>query len=252
MSVDVGAGAAWIRGDEAATQPTYRVYSSGTVNLAIGSADATNARIDRVIVEVRDSVFAGADDDCRFRVVAGTPAGSPTAPAEPDNAITLALVEVEPQATEILDGAITDARPVAGVTSAFLQDGAVTNAKLAAGAVTAAKTSGGLGLAAISFINSWVNAGASHHAAGCRKDFLGRVHLRGLISSGTSAAVGFLPSGYRPSARETFPAAAYASGTPIGSYAIEIRTDGSLFLPGDFSYPISDSVSLSGISFEAA
>lgn len=111
LSVDVAAGVAWVAGDDAAaTQPLYRCYNDGTVNLAIATADATNPRIDRVVAEVRDSAFAGVSQDWRLRVVTGTPAGSPSAPALPPNAITLATVSVPAADTTISDSQITDGR----------------------------------------------------------------------------------------------------------------------------------------------
>lgn len=116
MSVDVAAGVAWIAGDDnTATQPLYRAYNDGTVNLAVTAADATNPRIDRVIAEVRDSAFSGVSQDWRLRVVAGTPAGSPSAPALPSNAISLATISVPASDTTISDAQITDTRPFAMV-----------------------------------------------------------------------------------------------------------------------------------------
>ncbi len=111
MSVDVAAGAAWVLGDDlAASQPCYRVYNNATVNLAIAAADGTNPRIDRVVAEVRDAAFSGVSTDWRLRVITGTPAGSPSAPAEPNNCLTLATVSVPAGDTTISTAQITDAR----------------------------------------------------------------------------------------------------------------------------------------------
>lgn len=116
MSVDVAAGVCWIAGDDnTATQPLYRCYNDGTVNLTLTTADATNPRIDRVIAEVRDSSFSGVSQDWRLRIVAGTPAGSPSAPALPSNAISLATISVPANDTTISTGQITDTRPFAMV-----------------------------------------------------------------------------------------------------------------------------------------
>lgn len=119
MSVDVAAGVAWIRGDDSALQPVYRCYNDGTVNLAIAAADATNPRIDLVIAEVRDAGFSGVSTDWRLRVVTGTPAASPAAPATPNNAIVLARVSVPANDTAITDSQITDYRPRAGLFAAL-------------------------------------------------------------------------------------------------------------------------------------
>lgn len=111
MSVDVAAGVAWVAGDDnTSTQPLYRCYNDGTVNLAIATADGSQARIDRVIAEVRDSTFSGVNQDWRLRVITGTPAGSPAAPALPSNAISLATVSVPASDTTISDSQITDTR----------------------------------------------------------------------------------------------------------------------------------------------
>lgn len=110
MSVDVAAGVAWVEGDEDVAQPCYRVANTSTTNVAIPSAHASLPRIDLVVLEVRDSQFAGGDDDARLRVVAGTPASTPTPPPLPGNAIALARVDVGAQVTEIIDDDITDLR----------------------------------------------------------------------------------------------------------------------------------------------
>lgn len=119
LSVDVAAGVAWIKGDSSSTQPCYRCENDGTVNLAIAAADATNPRIDRVVAEVRDSVFSGVSNDWRLRVITGTPAGSPSAPAIPDSAISLATVSVPALDTTISTGQITDTRPLGGLQGAM-------------------------------------------------------------------------------------------------------------------------------------
>lgn len=120
MSVDVAAGVAWIKGDDsAAAQPTYRVYNDATKNLTVTAADATNPRIDLVIAEVRDAAFSGVSTDWRLRVVAGTPAGSPSAPATPSNSIVLARLSVPALDTTIGTAQITDYRPRAGLFSSL-------------------------------------------------------------------------------------------------------------------------------------
>lgn len=111
MSVDVALGSAWIHGDDdAEAQGAYRVRSDGTKNLAVAAADATNPRVDLVIAEVLDSVFAGVSDLWRLRIVQGTPAGAPTTPATPSNAIALATIAVAAGAGSIVTGNITDSR----------------------------------------------------------------------------------------------------------------------------------------------
>jgi hypothetical protein len=59
---------------------------------------------------VRDAFYSGAFNDVIFQVIAGTPAGSPVAPALPANSISLATVAVGAAVTQINTGNITDTR----------------------------------------------------------------------------------------------------------------------------------------------
>lgn len=114
MSVNVAAGVAFVLGDDLPdAQPNYLVRNDATVNVALTPADVTNPRIDLIVLEVRDSVFSGTFDDGRLRAIAGTPAGSPVAPALPNNCMPLAEVLVSANETTILNADITDKRPIA-------------------------------------------------------------------------------------------------------------------------------------------
>ncbi len=115
MSVDVAAGGAFVAGTRADDQGAYHAYNDDTVNVSISAADATNPRIDRVLVQIRD----GAQDvgltqnDARIFVEEGTPAASPTAPTiSVADYIELAQVTVPASATSITDSDITDVRTV--------------------------------------------------------------------------------------------------------------------------------------------
>lgn len=112
MSVDVAAGVAHILGDEnTAAQPMYRARVSSTQNLAIDAADVTNPRIDRVVLEIDDTDFdSSGSKQGRLYVDTGTPAASPSPNAEPNNAITLALVNVAASDTAIQDAEVDDMR----------------------------------------------------------------------------------------------------------------------------------------------
>lgn len=113
MSVNVAAGGCFIRGTQSASQGVYHVYNDATVNLAIATADATNAREDLIVMQVRDSGYAGASDDARLFVVQGTPSGSPADPAVPADCLVLARVTVDAAATTIVSGKIADLRTFA-------------------------------------------------------------------------------------------------------------------------------------------
>lgn len=112
LSVNVGAGGAWIAGTESATQAGYHVYNDSTENLPLAAADPTDPRIDLVVLAVEDSAYSGTTDTATLTVVTGTPDPSPTAPAPPDNALPLAAIAVGAGATSITNTNITDLRTV--------------------------------------------------------------------------------------------------------------------------------------------
>ena len=110
MSVRVAAGWGAIVGTTQANMGVYTFYNDALTTLTVTTADPTNPRIDRVVVTVRDAYYSGAFNDVIFQVLAGTPAGSPTAPAVPANSISLATIAVAAAATSITSGNITDTR----------------------------------------------------------------------------------------------------------------------------------------------
>jgi hypothetical protein len=110
LSVNVAAGACWVKGDDDANaQPTYRCRASSVTNLAV-AADPSNPRKALVIAEVIDATFSGASRLWQLRVVLGTPAGSPAEPALPPNALQLAMLTIAAGDTAITTGEITDRR----------------------------------------------------------------------------------------------------------------------------------------------
>ena len=142
MSVDVSAGRAFILGTESAFQGTYFVESRNIENLVVTVADATNPRKDIVVARVEDSEESGAVDAWSLEVIAGTPAASPSAPAQPAHSLLLATVDVAALASSITNANITTSTPVwpgNAVDTEQLVDGAVTEAKLAAGSVSESK-----------------------------------------------------------------------------------------------------------------
>jgi hypothetical protein len=110
MSVRVASGWAAIVGTTQANMGVYTVYNDATTTLTITASDPTNPRIDRIVATVQDAYYSGAFNDVIFQVLAGTPAGSPVAPATPANSISLATVAVAAAATQINSGDITDTR----------------------------------------------------------------------------------------------------------------------------------------------
>ena len=110
MSVDVASGNAFIQGTDAAWQGMYHVSNDAAENLTITAADPTDDRIDLIVATVRDSTYAGANDDWLLQVVTGTPSPAPAPPSLPDNSLVLAEVLVGAGVTSIVDADITDER----------------------------------------------------------------------------------------------------------------------------------------------
>jgi dihydroxyacetone kinase DhaKLM complex PTS-EIIA-like component DhaM len=110
LSVLVSSGWAAIVGTTQANMGTYVGFNDGTVTLSVNTADPTNPRIDLVCMTVNDAYYTGALNNVILQVVAGTPAGSPVAPALPANSISLATVAVGAGATALTNANITDTR----------------------------------------------------------------------------------------------------------------------------------------------
>lgn len=121
MSVNVAAGAAYVKGDEATYQGYYHVVSDATVSVNIGAADSTNPRIDLVVARVRDQNYSGSTNAWAVEVVAGTAAASPAVPALPANALKLAEVRVDAGVTTIVSGKITDRRVPSALRTGVVQ-----------------------------------------------------------------------------------------------------------------------------------
>src|SRR5258708_21084582 len=72
MSVNVAAGQVAVDGTQnPATQGTYVGTNDATANLSIAASDPTNPRIDIVVAQFEDSVYAGAANDFKLAVVTG-------------------------------------------------------------------------------------------------------------------------------------------------------------------------------------
>ena len=110
MSVSIALGWGIIVGDYTTNMGAYSFYNDAAATGTITAADATNPRIDRVCITVSDSAYVGSTNTVAINVVAGTPAGSPVAPATPTNSISLATVAVAAGATTIVNANITDTR----------------------------------------------------------------------------------------------------------------------------------------------
>ncbi len=86
----------------------YTVVNDAVKTITLATADGSQARIDRIVVQVTDTGNASSTYD--IIAVTGTPAGSPSAPAAPSNSMSLATVLVAAGASSPAGLTVTDAR----------------------------------------------------------------------------------------------------------------------------------------------
>ena len=110
MTVLVSSGVASIPGTESGAQANYWVVNDAQVTLAIAAAHASLTRIDLVVINVRDSVYSGANNDSQLQIITGTPGSPGVAPTAPVNSITIAQVAVGASVSSIVNANITDTR----------------------------------------------------------------------------------------------------------------------------------------------
>jgi hypothetical protein len=151
LSVVVASGWAAIVGTTQANMGTYVTYNDASAVLSLNTADPTNPRVDLVCATVNDAYYTGSLNNVVLQVVAGTPAGSPVAPALPANSISLATVAVGAGATAITNANITDTRVL--VTTNIPESGDIS-AVVAGTGLSGGGTSGSVTLA----INTAVTA----------------------------------------------------------------------------------------------
>lgn len=112
MSVNVKAGAALIRGDDAGNQGLYFQENDGLVNVAVPAAHASLPRLDALVLRIQDASVSGGSNFALFQVVSGTPTSGATlvnrngAAAIPNSAIHLADILIPAAAASVTDGNI--------------------------------------------------------------------------------------------------------------------------------------------------
>lgn len=123
--VDIAAGTALVKGDSGVpgtglTQGLFMVVNDALVANAVtlNASDATNPRIDQIVLRVRDSSDLGSGaDDAVFEVVTGAPTAGATldnrngAGALPADRVRLADVLVPAASSAVVAGNVRDRRP---------------------------------------------------------------------------------------------------------------------------------------------
>lgn len=110
MAVQSAAGWGAIVGSFTTNMGVYQFYNDAAVQLTVTTANPSNPRIDKVVVTIQDAYYTGSSNTVTFQVIAGTPAGSPVAPATPVDSLSIATIAVAAGATSITNANITDTR----------------------------------------------------------------------------------------------------------------------------------------------
>jgi len=106
MTVTVSAGSAWILGTNISYQGAYNFVNDSQVVLNVDAAHASLGRRDIVVARIQDASVSGSVNSATLEVIPGTPASSPVVPATPANAIKLATIIVNANATSITNSNI--------------------------------------------------------------------------------------------------------------------------------------------------
>lgn len=137
MSVKVAAGVAFVQNDSGTDRGHYRIYNDAAVTKTIAASDPSNPRKDRVIAQVYDAIdIGGSDNKWQIEVLTGTPAASPVAPALPNNALDLAIIDVAAGATTVTNANITDQRTLSTFSNFISQLAQLTGAQNIGGVKT--------------------------------------------------------------------------------------------------------------------
>lgn len=157
MSVDVAAGQAYVKGDTITDQGHYFVRSSAVVNVPVTASDATNPRIDRVVLEIKDDAHDSSGLNIgRIRTIDGTPTAGATltnlngAAAVPNSCLLLSNHLVPAGATTVTTANMQDRRygvPIPGKLMGAAVNGSSPNN--GGGNVSNATNTGTVGFATV-------------------------------------------------------------------------------------------------------
>lgn len=108
MAFTLNAGTCYVVGTASGTAGVYTATLDTTTTLTVPNGDVANPRIDSVIAVVSD--VGTSSSTTIFKILPGTPAGSPVAPTLPANALRLANIAVATNATVLSAPNFTDLR----------------------------------------------------------------------------------------------------------------------------------------------
>jgi len=118
QSVDVGAGFAWVQIDTGTRNGMGHVTNDATANVTVTASDATNPRIDQIILRWNDtSIPTGSGNVPTLAVLTGTATSGATldnrtgAAALPNDCLRLADILVPATSTSVTTANIRDRRP---------------------------------------------------------------------------------------------------------------------------------------------
>lgn len=126
MTAKVAPGRALVQGG--ASAGAYPVVATDYATVTFADGNASNPRIDLVVLRIYDAQFDGGDrTEAVLEVVQGTPAGAPEAPAAPDASLTLAQVLVPAGASTGTGGidwstAVSDSRRITVAVGGILPE----------------------------------------------------------------------------------------------------------------------------------
>lgn len=110
-TVKVANGTAMIEATTGSTHGVYIVVETADIaSVTVTPADPTNTRLDLVVIRANDPAVSGVVTSGTVEVIAGTPAPTPVAPAQPNNCVLLATLTIVPGDTAVTAARITDSR----------------------------------------------------------------------------------------------------------------------------------------------
>lgn len=210
MQCKVKTGSAYIQGFFYKNDPTEVV-------LAIATANSSNPRIDRIVLQMDKSA-----NSVVLAVLQGVPAVSPVAPALTQNntrwEISLAQVLVGASVSTIAAGNVTDERNFAKNANAIQ-----------------------VGFTDLVLQNGWTNYGNGFANAGYRINEIGELELRGRIKGGTvttAVVLSSVPIAARPYWNKGVVVICH-NGTNVVSGEVDINADGTITGVSVQSYYVS-------------